>query len=132
MAVLCDQSPIDIALDEELIGVHEEEERRKLLETIRPKYIILKPSLIGGFMSAEIWIRLAMVNSVGYWVTSALESNIGLNAIAQWAYDIDVASPHGLGTGQLYSNNFEGPLHIKNGSLHFNPDIPVYQNFHLF
>ena len=132
IAELCETSPIDIALDEELIGVDEMQQKQNLLNAINPQYIVLKPSLLGGYRSSEEWMQLAAERNIGYWVTSALESNIGLNAIAQWTYDLGLDIPQGLGTGQLYTNNFEGPLYIKNASLRFNPDIPVYQNFNLF
>ena len=132
MARLCSQSPLAIALDEELIGIKSLDVKRKCLDTIQPQYIIFKPSLIGGYQSCEEWIELADERSIGYWITSALESNIGLNAIAQWTFEKGIDMPQGLGTGQLYHNNFEGPLYIENGALHFRPDIPVYQNFDLF
>lgn len=122
MANLCEKSPFPIALDEELIGVLEKDEKKKLLQTINPQYIILKPSLIGGFEASQEWINLADKNKTGWWVTSALESNIGLNAIAQWTYSLDSKMPQGLGTGQLYSNNFNSPLEIRTGQLYYNPD----------
>ncbi|MDG2450453.1 MAG: enolase C-terminal domain-like protein, partial [Saprospiraceae bacterium] len=140
MAILCDSSPLPIALDEELIGVTGISKKKQLLDTISPQYIILKPSLLGGYASSEEWIRLADNHQIGYWITSALESNIGLSAIAQWTYDLIFSNkgknsnqiPQGLGTGQLYHNNFEGPLYIKSGALHFDPEVPVYKNFKLF
>jgi len=140
MAILCDSSPLPIALDEELIGVTGISKKKQLLDTISPQYIILKPSLLGGYASSEEWIRLADNHQIGYWITSALESNIGLSAIAQWTYDLIFSNegknsnqiPQGLGTGQLYHNNFEGPLYIKNGAIHFDPEVPVYKNFKLF
>jgi o-succinylbenzoate synthase len=121
MAGLCRQSPIAIALDEELIGIVSKEEKKKLIETIRPAYLVLKPSLHGGFGGCEEWIELARQNGVGWWITSALESNIGLNAIAQWTFNLDVEQAQGLGTGQLYSNNFDSPLGIKGEKLWINP-----------
>ncbi len=121
MARLCEQTPLPIALDEELIGINEIEQKRDLLETIKPQYIILKPSLVGGFKASEEWIKLAEKNKIGWWVTSALESNIGLNAIAQWTYTLNNNMPQGLGTGQLYTNNFESPLKIVKEKLHFDP-----------
>ena len=121
MAKLCETSPIPIALDEELIGIMDLDKKQKLLEEIRPQFIILKPSLLGGFKASEEWIDLASEKNIGWWVTSALESNIGLNAIAQWTYTLKNRLPQGLGTGQLYSNNFECPLNIKEGKLYYNP-----------
>ncbi len=117
LARLCQSSPLPIALDEELIGIHEFKEQKKLLEKIRPQYIILKPSLTGGFQASETWINLANGLNIGWWITSALESNIGLNAIAQWTATLNNSMPQGLGTGQVFSNNFESPLEIKNGEL---------------
>ena len=124
MSKLCEKTPLPIALDEELIGINRIDKKAKLLETIKPQYIILKPSLLGGFKASEEWIELAEKNNVGWWVTSALESNIGLNAIAQWAYTLHSKMPQGLGTGQLYSNNFESPLTISDGCLYFQADRP--------
>lgn len=112
MASLCRTSPIPIALDEELISYppHLAEE---LLRTIQPAYIILKPSLLGGFAVSQQWIDAAEATGVGWWVTSALESNIGLNAIAQWTYTLGNPLPQGLGTGQLYTNNIPSWLKIN-------------------
>ncbi len=118
MAELCQTSPLDIALDEELIGIHKEEDKRRLLETIRPQYIILKPSLLGGFSASQEWIDLSREQGIGWWVTSALESNVGLNAIAQWTYTLKNPMHQGLGTGQLYTNNFESPLEVEGGFLY--------------
>ncbi len=117
MKALCKVTPLPIALDEELIGVFKKEEKIKLLETIQPQYIILKPSFIGGFQGAEEWTALAKERGIDSWVTSALESNIGLNAIAQWAYLQGYKGHQGLGTGSLYTNNIPAPLEIKNGYL---------------
>ncbi len=128
MARLCRESPVPIALDEELIGISDKNQKRALLETIRPQYIILKPSLIGGFSSADEWIGLAQSMNTGWWATSALEANIGLNAIAQWVAGKNNPMPQGLGTGQLFENNIDSPLRIENGtifsdtSLHWNID----------
>ena len=124
MASLCASSPLPIALDEELIGVFKEEDQLKLMDTIKPHYIILKPSLIGGWKSSEHWISLAENSGAGWWVTSALESNIGLNAIAQWTYQLNNSMPQGLGTGSLYTNNFPSPLYIEDGKLGYKTDIP--------
>ena len=121
MAQLCEESPIPIALDEELIGINDVTKRLNLLQIINPKYIILKPSLIGGFVSTQSWINLAKKESVGWWITSALESNIGLNAIAQWTYVLGISRPQGLGTGKLFSNNIDSPLEINNGRLFYLP-----------
>lgn len=121
MAELCEITPLPIALDEELIGVFSLEEKRILLEKIRPQFIILKPSLIGGFRGTKQWINLAEELQIKWWITSALESNIGLNAIAQWTYLQNNMMPQGLGTGGLYSNNFDCPLEVMNGELLYNP-----------
>ena len=121
MAELCEQTPLPIALDEELIGVFTREEKQRLLREIQPQYIILKPSLIGGYRGSEEWITLAETLGIGWWVTSALESNIGLNAIAQWTYTLHSPMPQGLGTGMLYTNNIPFPLYVENGHIGFNP-----------
>lgn len=120
MAKLCEVTPLPIALDEELIGVFSEEKKKVLLETINPQYIILKPSLIGGFNGSNSWINLANKQNIGWWITSALESNVGLNAIAQYTYTLNSELPQGLGTGSLFSNNFKSPLEVKKGTLQYN------------
>jgi o-succinylbenzoate synthase len=120
MAALCEQSPIDIALDEELIGVLSTSKRMKLLETIQPHYLILKPSLIGGWQGSESWIEAAQHHNIAWWATSALESNIGLNAIAQWVFLKQNPLKQGLGTGALYTNNIEAPLEVQKGYLSYN------------
>lgn len=120
MAKLCEQTPLPIALDEELIGVFDVTKKHKLLQTIQPQYIILKPSFIGGFKGSREWITVAEKHNIGWWITSALESNVGLNAIAQWTYTLDVKMPQGLGTGSLFTNNFDSPLQVKNGTLDCN------------
>lgn len=119
MARLCRQTPLPIALDEELIGVNDADEKAKLLDTIQPQYIILKPSLHGAFTGAAEWMNLARERGIGYWVTSALESNVGLNAIAQWCAAIDPTAtmPQGLGTGQLFVKNYPTPLEIEGETL---------------
>ncbi|MCL6460645.1 MAG: o-succinylbenzoate synthase [Flavobacterium micromati] len=117
MAELCKVSPLPIALDEELIGVFNEEDKEKLLIKIKPKYIILKPSFVGGFRGTQQWISLAEKHKIGWWITSALESNIGLNAIAQWTFLQRNLMPQGLGTGGLYTNNFDCPLVVLDGEL---------------
>jgi len=117
MAGLCEASPLPIALDEELIGVACPERKKEILQWIRPAYIILKPSLIGGYRGSEEWIDLAEKQGIGWWVTSALEGNVGLSAIAQWTYTLKNPLPQGLGTGSLYTNNFPSSLEVKNGGL---------------
>jgi o-succinylbenzoate synthase len=117
MAELCKTSSLPIALDEELIGVFAVEDKERLLQKIKPQYIILKPSFVGGFRGTQEWISLAEKYKIGWWITSALESNIGLNAIAQWTFLQDNLMPQGLGTGALYTNNFECPLTVSNGQL---------------
>lgn len=119
MAELCEKSPIPIVLDEELIGVNSPD-KEYILEKIKPAYIILKPSLIGGFRQSEEWIQLAEKHGIGWWVTSALEANVGLNAIAQWTSTLGSDLPQGLGTGQLYHNNIASPLEIRNAELYYN------------
>ena len=121
MTRLCETSPLPIALDEELIGIHRPEEKRRLLETIRPHYIILKPSLHGGISGCNEWITLATELGIGWWITSALESNIGLNSISQWCATLGNQLPQGLGTGSLYHNNIPLPLSIRGDNLWFNP-----------
>lgn len=117
MAQLCAKTPVPIALDEELIGIHQYERRQELLDTIKPQFIILKPSFIGGWTGSRDWINRAEKAGIGWWVTSALESNIGLNAIAEWTSTLGNDMPQGLGTGSLYSNNIEGPLYVYKGHL---------------
>ena len=117
MADLCSKTPVPIALDEELIGPHTAESKQQLLEEIKPQFIILKPSLLGGFKEADQWIQYADNLAIGWWITSALESNIGLNAIAQWTYLKEVSGHQGLGTGSLFTNNISSPLRIKKGCL---------------
>lgn len=119
MAKLCEETPLPIALDEELIGVFSKEDQQKLLQTIKPQYIILKPSLVGGFKGSQQWIDSAENLNIKWWITSALESNIGLNAIAQWTYTLKSTMPQGLGTGSLFTNNFPSPLQVKNGTLRY-------------
>ncbi len=120
MAAICESSPIPIALDEELIGIHTRDEKIRCLDTIKPQYIILKPALVGGFASSREWIDLAVQQKIGWWITSALESNVGLNAIAQFTYTLGATMPQGLGTGSLYTNNIDSPLTIEKGKLHCN------------
>ncbi|RYC69509.1 o-succinylbenzoate synthase [Spirosoma sordidisoli] len=124
MAELCRHTPVPIALDEELIGQMEYVHKFRLLKKIQPQYIILKPTLLGGLRHCDEWIELAGRLNVGWWITSALESNIGLNAIAQYTAQFKNGLPHGLGTGQLYHNNVDSPLRIEHGQLHFDPTHP--------
>ncbi len=119
MAKLCRETPIPIALDEELIGIYTYEERERLLNAIHPQYIVLKPALCGGFSGAEEWIECARQLGIGWWITSALESNVGLNALAQWTAGFQPAMAQGLGTGALYLNNFEVPLTLDGEKLHY-------------
>lgn len=123
MADLCENSPLAIALDEELIGVTSLKKKRELLQTIKPQYIILKPSLIGGYKGSLEWLESLEEMNIGWWITSALESNVGLNAIAQFTYQLKSDMPQGLGTGGLYTNNFNSPLEVRDGSLHYNPQL---------
>jgi o-succinylbenzoate synthase len=123
MSVLCRNTNLPIALDEELIGVFSMEEKEQLLEKIKPQYIILKPSFIGGFRGTKEWISLAEKHAIGWWITSALESNVGLNAIAQFTFTLNTKMAQGLGTGSLYTNNFESPLEVKNGQLWYRPEV---------
>lgn len=129
MAQLCESTPLPIALDEELIGIFSKDEKQELLKSINPQYIILKPSLVGGFSGSQQWIDIAENLNIKWWITSALESNIGLNAIAQWTYTLKNKMSQGLGTGGLFTNNFDSPLIINNGTLHY--DLKVKFNFNL-
>ena len=122
MAELCRQSPVPIGLDEELIEIYSQPEMQKMLEQIRPAYLILKPSLHGGFAGCRKWIDEAEKIGAGWWITSALESNIGLNAIAQWTFHLNAKAEQGLGTGQLFTNNFDSPLEIEKEQLWFRPE----------
>ena len=122
MAQLCAYSPIPIALDEELIGVQGQDDKTKLLDAIKPPYIILKPTLVGGLAASAEWIELAEQRGIDWWMTSALESNIGLNAISQFTAQHDITLPQGLGTGQLYHNNITSPLQIRHGELWYNQE----------
>ncbi len=122
MAKLCDDSPLPIALDEELIGLNKREDKALLLDMVRPQFLILKPSLHGGLSGCNEWIELAEDRNIGWWITSYLESNIGLNAIAQWAFSKNVRTHQGLGTGQLFTNNIDSPLEIRGEELWLNPD----------
>ena len=123
MAELCKTTPIPIALDEELIGVFSLADKEALLQKIKPQYIILKPSFVGGFRGSKEWIALAEKYNIGWWITSALESNIGLNAIAQWTFLQNNSMPQGLGTGALYTNNFDCPLQVEQGQLWYKKEL---------
>ena len=130
MSKLCRETPLPIALDEELIGKGNGEEKIKTLEKIRPQYIILKPALCGGFSGAFQWIEEAEKRNIGWWITSALESNIGLNAIAQFTAKVKAPGPQGLGTGSLFTNNFETPIFLAKDQLKYNPSVPLdYSQF---
>ena len=124
MARLTARTPLPIALDEELIGHNLPEIKKELLSAIRPQYIILKPSLHGGICGSNEWIAEAEKQNIGWWVTSALESNIGLNAIAQWCATLHNALPQGLGTGQLFTDNIDLPLEIRKDCLWFCAEKP--------
>lgn len=117
MRRLAASSPIPIALDEELIGINTLDEKRRLLDAIQPQYVVIKPSLHGGLCGGEEWIAEAEARRAGWWVTSALESNVGLNALAQWASAHDLRLPQGFGTGMLYVRNVEMPLEVRRDSL---------------
>lgn len=122
MQKICAEKILDIALDEELICTIDPEEKREMLDYIKPQYIILKPSLIGGLALSDEWISLAEERGISWWATSALESNIGLNAIAQWvAANPNATAVQGLGTGSLYVNNITSPLYVERGGLHYKP-----------
>lgn len=123
MAELCRLSPVPIALDEELIGKYPAENKRKLIEILRPQYLVFKPSLLGGFRETTDWINIAGEFNCGWWVTSALESNIGLNAIAQWTSFLGTSIPQGLGTGNLFSYNIESPLVVRGEKLFYDPGL---------
>ncbi len=120
MALLCEKTPLPIALDEELIGVFSNQEKQEVIKMVKPQFIILKPSLVGGFGGTTEWVDIAKKNNIDWWITSALESNIGLNAIAQFTHTLKNKLPQGLGTGGLFTNNFESPLEVENGTLHYN------------
>jgi len=117
MAALCRESPIPIALDEELIGVETVEAKVTLLKTLRPRFVVLKPTLHGGLSGTDDWIKISTLFGADWWITSALESNIGLNAICQFAAQHHLSMPQGLGTGSIYANNFESPLTVRHGKI---------------
>jgi o-succinylbenzoate synthase len=119
MAALCKTSPIPIALDEELIGITSKQDKVDLVQEIKPQYIIIKPSLVGGWQGADQWVSIAEKHAVDWWATSALESNIGLNAIAQWVSTKQINRPQGLGTGGLFTNNIDTPLYLRGQNMGF-------------
>ncbi|RSK44276.1 o-succinylbenzoate synthase [Hymenobacter perfusus] len=122
MAEICRLSPVPVALDEELIGITEPAQQQELLDLTRPAFLILKPTLLGGLQASLNWVAQAESRQIGWWLTSALESNIGLNAVSQLAGSYATPGfPQGLGTGQLYHNNLAAPLHIHTGQLHYHP-----------
>lgn len=124
LAELAEQPAVPIALDESLIGVTSLADRMRLLDQVRPQHLVLKPSLVGGLDGATVWSKLAEQRDMGWWVTSALESNVGLSAIAQWVAvqpavsDAESPLPQGLGTGGLFTNNIPGKLEVREGQLH--------------
>lgn len=132
MARVCASSPIPVVLDEELIGVNELSMKEELLATIQPHYIILKPALCGGFLGAEEWMNLAKSRHIGWWVTSALESNIGLAALAQWTATLKNPMPQGLGTGQLYTNNVSSSLKQEGEKLRFDPTVVSFDKIETY
>lgn len=119
MEELCRKSPIAVAFDEELIRVNSRDQKMSLLNKLKPRYIVLKPTLHGGLNGCAEWISLAESDNIGWWMTSALESSIGLNAICQFTAEYDPAIPQGLGTGEIYSNNFTSPLTVREGSIFY-------------
>ena len=122
MAELCADTPIPIALDEDLIGQNTHDSKVDLLDHIRPQYIVIKPSLVGGWAATQAWIDLAKARGIGWWITSALESSIGLNAIAQYTATLHVTMAQGLGTGKVYANNIPSPLLAERGELRYRPE----------
>ena len=131
LSELCQISPVPIALDEELIPLIDEKDRIETLNKVKPQYLVLKPSLLGGFKESEKWIELAQEQNIGWWVTSALESNMGLNAIAQWTSNMQPYGFQGLGTGQLFTNNIPSPLKVKSGILS-KDDSPIWDEVNHF
>lgn len=122
MGELCERSPIPIALDEDLIGANTRDSKIDLLDNLAPRYIVIKPSLVGGWSAAQEWIGLAKQRGIGWWITSALESSIGLNAIAQWTATLNVQIAQGLGTGNVYADNIPSPLLAERGELRYRPE----------
>jgi len=122
MERLCAESPVAVALDEELIGIQSLSAKKKLLTRIKPHYLVLKPGLLGGMEATTQWADLADNLGISWWVTSALESNVGLNAIAQWTFSNAGSTHQGLGTGQLFTKNLTSPLNLKGERLFYNPE----------
>jgi o-succinylbenzoate synthase len=122
MAELCAHTPIPIALDEDLIGLNTHDAKVDLLDNLKPQYIVIKPSLVGGWVATQEWIDLAKARNIGWWITSALESSIGLNAIAQYTSTLHVTMAQGLGTGKVYANNIPSPLLAERGFLRYRPE----------
>lgn len=120
MARLCESNILPIALDEELIGINDLKQKQELVTSVKPQYLVIKPSLVGGFTATDEWIDLARENGIDWWITSALESNVGLNAISQYTFSKNSTLPQGLGTGSLYSNNIDSPLQIEGELLKYN------------
>lgn len=120
---VCKKSPVPIALDEELIGKITRTQKEEVLNRIKPQHIVLKPTLHGGLQSCAEWISIAQSMGIGYWMTSALESSIGLNAICQFTANYETPIPQGLGTGMIYQNNFDSPLIVKDGLIFHNPEV---------
>lgn len=119
---ICKKTPLPIALDEELIGLINRQDKQNLLEQIKPQYLVLKPSLHGGISGCDEWIKWANKYNTGWWITSYLESNVGLNAIAQWTFSKNVRMHQGLGTGQLFTNNIDSPLEVRGENLWYNTE----------
>ncbi|MCH7612188.1 MAG: AMP-binding protein [Candidatus Marinimicrobia bacterium] len=131
LSELCKVSPVPIALDEDLIPLVNKTDRIRMLDKVKPQFLVLKPSLLGGFLESEKWIKLAEERNIGWWITSALESNIGLNAIAQWTAKIKPKGFQGLGTGQLFTNNIPSPLNVESGKLWLD-DAPIWTDINQF
>ena len=123
MEELCRKSPIPVAFDEELIGETSTEQKLSLLEKLRPQFIVLKPTLHGGIKGCEEWISIAESLQIGWWITSALESSVGLNAICQLTANYNTSLPQGLGTGAIYQNNFRSPLVVREGAIFYDKTI---------
>ena len=121
--LVCEKSKVPIALDEELIGVFDTKDKIRLLNEIKPQFIVLKPSLLGGTKTTRAWIEMAEERGIGWWLTSALESNIGLNAICQFACEFDLNMHQGLGTGQIFENNFHSPLSVLGEKLIYHKNL---------
>lgn len=123
MAELCERSPVPIGLDEDLIGLNSHDLKVDLMNNVKPRYIVIKPSLVGGWAATKEWIDLAEARGIGWWITSALESSIGLNAIAQFTATLEVDMAQGLGTGSVYVNNIPSPLLAEKGMLRYRPEV---------